>query len=385
MKKYFKVLFLVLFLALSFVFVGCGGNDTELSDKERNNFIEEIGGASETFIGEISDMAFTSKDAAVNGFLSLEITGHSPAKVHEVNTKAVLDEEAINKLDIPAEDKEGIVEVEEVEVTYEETSFRYSSKDGDNEVKKVTVIIIKYETNWKYFAPAPITGESISKSYYNSVFDSEKFKNCTYVYEMELDMDMKASYQGESQSASMKMSATQEVKYAEGKIFLNTTMSYAMEGVGGFNEEETVCAYIEEVDGILYCYIKKNGEWQATNLINIGFHNLDELAPFANDYLDYTYFTKTDFGFKLDEENAQNYIDQVFAEAGIGDMLGGGNLDMSMYAEYYVNQGALSGLLLKAKMNMNASESGVSVKMNGNITAKATCKDYGTTTVEKPF
>jgi hypothetical protein len=140
MKKYFKVLFLVLFLALSFVFVGCGGNDTELSDKERNNFIEEIGGASETFIGEISDMAFTSKDAAVNGFLSLEITGHSPAKVHEVNTKAVLDEEAINKLDIPAEDKEGIVEVEEVEVTYEETSFRYSSKDGDNEVKKVTWI-----------------------------------------------------------------------------------------------------------------------------------------------------------------------------------------------------------------------------------------------------
>lgn len=385
MKKYFKVLFLVLFLALSFVFVGCGGNDTELSDKERNDFIKELGGASETFKGAISDVAFISKEDTVNAYLNTEIAGESSAKVVEVNTKAVLDEEAINKLDIPAEDKEGIVEVEEVEVTYKETSFMYSSKDGDKEVKKVTVIIIKYETDWKYFVPAPITGETISKSYYDSVFASEKFKNCTYVYEMELDMDMKASYQGESQSAAMKMTATQEVKYAEGKIFLNTTMSYVMEGVGGFNEEETVCAYIEEVDGILYCYIKMNGEWQETNLINIGFYNLDELAPFANDYLDYSYFTKTDFGFKLDEENAQSYIDQVFAEAGIGDMLGGGDLDMSMYAEYYVNQGALSGLLLKAKMNMNASESGVSIKMNGDITAKATCKDYGTTTVEKPF
>ena len=150
-------------------------------------------------------------------------------------------------------------------------------------------------------------------------------------------------------------------------------------------EEVTVEMYIEEVDGKMVCYVKDGFNWQQANLSAIGFSNLEELQPFANDYLDYTYFTKTDYGFKLAEENAEKYVDQALDMSGVQQMLNGGNMDMDMYAEYFVNEGALSGLLLKGKLSVSMSEQGISMTMSGDMEAKGTCTNYGTTVVEKPF
>lgn len=381
--NYFKVLVFALVIALAFVFVGCGGKESgnKLSDKDRKDFVNEIGGASETFTGATSKEVYQTKEDAAEAFIAKEVVGEKKANVVSVESKAVLNEESVNKLGIPEEDKAGIVSVEEVEVTYAAVSGLVSSEPA----QKITVYVIKYETNWKYFVPLPETGTTISRSYYESVFDTTKFANSTYFYELTMDMDVKATYQGETEKAKMKMAISQDIKYDEGKIYVKQNMLMDMSAVGLGKEEVNVEMYIEEVDGKMVCYVKDGFNWQQANLSAIGFNNLEELQPFANDYLDYTYFTKTDYGFELAEENAEKYVDQALDMSGVQQMLNGGNMDMDMYAEYFVNEGALSGLLLKGKLSVSMSDQGISMTISGDMEAKGTCTNYGTTVVEKPF
>lgn len=381
--NYFKVLVFALVIALAFVFVGCGEKESgpKLSDKERNDFVNEIGGASETFTGATSKEVYETKEAAAEAFIAEEVVGEKKANIVSVESKAVLDEENVNKLGIPEEDKEGIVSVEEVEVTYSAINGLVSAQP----TKKITVYVIKYETNWKYFVPLPETGATISKSYYDSVFDTTKFSNSTYFYELTMNMDIKATAQGQTQKAQMIMTISQDIKYAEGKIYAKQYMLMDMSSLGLSKQEETIEMYIEEVDGKMMCYIKNGFNWQQANLASIGFNSLEELQPFANDYLDYTYFTKTNYGFELAEENAAKYIDQALSGSGVDDMLNGGKMNMDMYAEYFVNDGTLSGLLLNAELSASMEQDGVSMTMNGDMEAKGTCTNYGTTVVEKPF
>lgn len=381
--NYFKVLVFALVIALAFVFVGCGEKESspKLSDKERNDFVNEIGGASETFTGATSKEVYQTKEDAAKAFIAEEVVGEKKANVVSVESKAVLNEESVNKLGIPEEDKAGIVSVEEVEVTYAAVSGLVSSEPA----QKITVYVIKYETNWKYFVPLPETGATISKTYYESVFDTTKFANSTYFYELTMDMDIKMTYQGQTQKGKMTTILKQDIKYDEGRIYAKQYVLMDMSAFGQGKEEVTVEMYIEEVDGRMVCYIKNGYGWQQANLSAIGFNTLEELQPFANDYLDYTYFTKTAYGFELNKENGKKYAEQALGQTGVQDLLDGGNMDMDMYAEYFVNEGALSGILLKGKLSISMSEEGVSMTMSGDMEAKGTCTNYGTTVVEKPF
>ena len=193
------------------------------------------------------------------------------------------------------------------------------------------------------------------------------------------------TYQGQTQKGKMTTILKQDIKYDEGRIYAKQYVLMDMSAFGQGKEEVTVEMYIEEVDGRMVCYIKNGYGWQQANLSAIGFNTLEELQPFANDYLDYTYFTKTAYGFELNKENGKKYAEQALGQTGVQDLLDGGNMDMDMYAEYFVNEGALSGILLKGKLSVSMSEEGVSMTMSGDMEAKGTCTNYGTTVVEKPF
>ncbi|MBQ7352454.1 MAG: hypothetical protein IJW54_00455 [Clostridia bacterium] len=392
MKKTFKrfgALLLALTLACVMLFATSCGDSGKTIDPEagRDDFIGDIGGVSETYVGSASEESYETADSAAEAFVQNELAGQSDAVVLETTSKGELSSTEVTELNIPTDVMEGALSVEKIEVAYALNSADYYSAcsaesvtDTLNKNKVVTVYVIKYENDWKYFTPLPETGDTVSKSYYESVFDNEKYQNCTF----KNDMKVYASASGGGQSFSMTINMSQLIKHADGKVYLEQRMYMEMPGVD--NQETVIYAYMEEVDGRVVCYVKQGAdstEWNPTNLSTIGFSSLEQLTPFYDQYLDYTYFTKADFGFVLNKENAAKYLAQALEDQDLGVAFS--NDDINMYAEYYVSDGALSGMRLDAVVSMSVSQSGQSMSIYEEVSTTTTCTNYGTTVVEKPF
>lgn len=367
------------------------GNDSE--SKKQSAFIDSIGGVSETYTGAVSEQTYDSAAIAAQAFVEEEVVGDADFDIANVESKGSLTNDQVSALNLTADIMEGMTGVEMLEVEYikdEGTSYMSAAPETLNKTKKVTVYVIKYESRFKYYSPAPITGNTITKSYYDSIFNAEMYKNCTYKVSMEMDMDASVSYEGETQKITMSMGTSQLIKYSENKIYMEQTISYKMSGMGeNMVEDETICAYMEMVEDDIVCYIKEGGstEWYETNLSTIGFYDLEELTPFYDQYLDYSYFTKTDYGFEISNENAKRFINETLSdslgEIGVGDMID--MFDIDMFAKYYVSQGVLSGMREDISMKMDMSEDGAKMKMTADIVAEMSCTNYGTTIVTKPF
>jgi hypothetical protein len=145
---------------------------------------------------------------------------------------------------------------------------------------------------------------------------------------------------------------------------------------------------MESSNNQIQCYIKmgKNEEWINGDLTTIGFSSLEELTPFYDQYLDYSFFTKTETGFEIAEEHADEYVAQTLdILSGMLDISLFDDMNIDMYAKYYVCSGVLSGMLTEGTLKMDTSLYGVSMKLDEKFTGKSTCTDYGTTVVEKPF
>ena len=395
MKKLTAVL--ALSMALTFAFAGCsdskgtgtGGNAKE--NQLHNSFIDEIGGVSETYKGAISSNSYSTKEAAAEAFVTEELAGDS--NVNIINTTSKQEyygpaavQNVITQQKLPIEDTSDIVSIEQMEVTYSvDSGDTYVSPMAmaSNSNKKVTVYVIKYSTHWEYYSPAPTTGSTITKSYYDSVFNSDAWKNCTYDMDMNMNMDVKASGQGQSMTMKMTMTMNQFAQYSEDKVYIEQEYSYTMSGMGeNETENEYIALYMEEVDGQTVCYVKqnKNASWELAYSYN--FDNIEQFRPFADGYLDYTYFTKTDYGFELSGDNAMQFLRET-AGGELDSILSQG-LNIDMFCKYYVANGVLSGMREDATMNMNMSESGVSASIKAVIGAEASVKNYGSTVVQKP-
>ncbi len=392
MKKTKIVALLLAFCAFGSL-AACGdkGEDSAAKQEEatHNEFIEEIGGVSETYEGGVSAVSYPTAEEAAEAYVEQEVIGLSKtATIESTVSKGELTQAQVTALKLPEEISEGIQSVEEIEVEYSEVEASVGYTDTLNKTKKIKVYIIKYSNDeFKYYTPAPITGETISKNYYDSVFDSSKYTNCTYSIKLDMAIDYSISYNGNSYSMSEEMIVEQYIKYADGKIYMEQTIidKSSATGEGSYNNTDKIYAYIEEVevDGYkeIVCYVKMDDstEWNPTELYTIGFSSLDELMPFHDQYLDYSYFTKTDYGFELGGDNAEQYLNEAMGSAGVSDILNSTN--MEFLAKYYVKNGALSGMRMDYTVSMN--QSGVSMSVVS--TGLGTVKDYGTTVVEKPF
>ena len=349
----------------------------------RNKFINEIGGVSETFIGAVSEREYFASTDAAEGFVEEEVVGDSYVTITSVDSKGPAQS---SEHKIPAEFLEGSEMVEKFEVEFtvpteaslkREVQLLSSSNEGEKKAK-VVVYVIKYETNWKYFAPLPVTGDTISKSYYDSVFDNAKYQNCTYEF-------FQTTKSGTLGITAGEHTLHQIYKFQDGKIYIEQTQTTKELGT---TTTETLYFYAEEHDnGYVECYIKENGGmWQEAELHNIGFYKIEELTPFYNQYLDYTYFTKTDYGFDLPKENAAKYFSESLIDALRGENIIASeeDLDVNMYAEYFVREGVLSGMRINADAKMKVETDGLKVNVNMDIEGYAKVTNYGTTVVEKP-
>ena len=395
MKKLTSVFALTMALTVAFA-AGCSdstgtGTGNAKENQLHNSFIEEIGGVSETYQGAISSNSYSSKEEAAEAFVTEEIAGDS--NVNIVNTTSQQEyygpaavQNVITQQNLPIEDASDIESIEKMQVEYTvDSASAYASPMAmaSNSNKKVTVYVIKYTTHWEYYSPAPTTGSTITKSYYDSVFNSDAWENCTYDMDMNMNMDVKASGQGQSMTMKMTMTMSQFAQYSEDKVYIEQEYSYTVSGMGeNETESEYIALYMEEVEGETVCYVKmdKNASWELGYTYN--FSNIDEFRPFATGYLDYTYFTKTDYGFELSGDNAMQFLSET-AGGELEAILSQG-LNIDMFCKYYVANGVLSGMREDATMSMNVSESGVSGSIKAVIGAEASVKNYGNTVVQKP-
>ena len=419
MKKFsfFRSVLLIL-LALALVmsmacFAGCDRDDDDDDDDDddrkkkdpqtqvdaddgRDDFIDDIGGVSDTFRGAVSEESYDTPEDAAVAFVESEVVGSKNANIVDTVSKGELSNSEIADLDIPADLSEGMqsVELMEVEYTVSDASISASSvqnlaKGSASKTYKVKVYVIKYTIDWKYFVPMPVTGETISKSYYDSVFNSEKFANCTYESTNTISAVIDAEAQGQKQKITMDIEIYQIVKYADNKVYFEqrTKSSQKATGMEDTVSEEVMYAYMEEVDGEIITYVKTGDSgWIEGELTFIGLSSMKEMRPFYNQYLDYTYFTREDYGFKLGRESAREYMRQALgATPGFSNLIDIDTMDIDMYAEYYVNEGALSGMRTDAVIGMEIVQQGTEMEMTERVTAIATCTNYGTTVVENPM
>ena len=369
---------------------GFGGDSVVELDPEQDKFASEIGGVSETFKGVISERSYSTSEKAAAAYVEEELAGNGVAYVEILSSKK-LSSRNIKKLNIPADILEGYDEVHEFEVEYSvedgaDAYLRTSYDDGAygklNKTKTIKVYVIKFNMDWKYFVPMPVTGDTVSKSYYDSVFNAEKYKNCTF----EVTNEAFAEVYSGGQHVTMDMTMNQIIKHADGKVYLEQHVDMMTDGE---SYQQSIYAYMETVDGEIVCYVKMGEyeDWYQSDLSTIGFTSLEQLTPFYDQYLDYTYFTKTDFGFALEEENARKYFEQALmgALSGMEGLIDPQQMEIDMYAEYYVSEGVLSGMRVDADVDMTVNQGGSSGTLEETVTTVTKCTDYGTTVIKKPF
>ena len=368
------------------------------ADDDRDDFIDGIGGVSDTFAGAVSEDSYSTPEDAAVAFVENEVVGEKNAEIVNLVSKGDLSNSEVDDLEIPEEMAEGIQSVELIEVEYDISDYSVNASNVENLAKasttsktyKVKVYVIKYTVDWKYFVPMPVTGDTISKSYYDSVFDSSKYANCTFENTSIVTAEVDAKAEGQKQKMTMKIEMYQIVKYADNKVYFEQRTTSTQEGTGmeTTTEESVLYAYMEEVDGRFVTYVKNgvDGYWTEGDLVMVGVSNMKELRPFYNQYLDYTYFTKEAYGFKLGQESAREYMRQALsATAGLGNLIDIDTMDIDMYAEYYVNEGALSGMRMDAVIGMDMEQQGVKMVIDERVETIAKCTDYGTTVVENPM
>lgn len=348
----------------------------EGENAEHNAFIKELGGTSETYSGAVSQNSYSTEElaalACVNNEISSYSTGESIAATKKLNSSQIL------QLNLPKTETKDMLGVDELEMEY------YISKIDPNEKKTAKIYIIKFANEFKYYTLRPADGETVTKSYYNSVFNSQNYKNCTLNSTMEMNIQLTKG--DETATATMKL--TQTVKYSETAIYLEQTTETTTEtnkagNVSSNSENNKVYGYMAKGVNWDY-YISRDGEeWTWTTLSSFGVSKRSDLLPFAGEKMEYTYFTKTDYGFELTNEKARRYIQHTLGQ--LSTYLDE-NTVIDLFAKYYVCNGALSGMRMDMGMIIDVDYDS-STKITGNATAVAESKvtDYGTTVVEKPF
>lgn len=377
-----KFIAVLLIACMAFALVGCNKKDAE------SKFIDEIGGCSETYNGALSEDEFGTLNAAAENYVKEEIVGDDQScsvTVGQTTEVALAD---ASKHKIPAECVNGAESVQAVEVYYtvkEKSSsiFDFLSSDakaaitsGNSEEQKVTVYVIKFDTYFKYFTPVVENGETLTKTYFESLFNAEKYKNCTF--KQTLEFGVKGTDK-ESVEQSLTYKTEYTAKFADSKIRVTMVSDVVGDGSqSGSSGKNTVDMYIGYDDNRLECYANVNGSWASAELDLIGFSDIEELTPFYGQRLDHSYFVKTEYGCAIENEKLDKYMESVndLFEIALSAL----NFKAEGFVKYYVSEGTLSGVRTEIKINMNYE--GVATEFY--TVSELKCTDYGSTVVEKP-
>lgn len=365
-----KLSFIAALLALFCCLSSCSflsGSDTSISKKEESAFIDEIGGCSETYTGALSENTYYDAVEAAHAYVLEEIAKEdSEYTIEAAVCEGTPSNDELQAAGVSSDLLDGATSVQKYTVTYTEDG---QDSDSTSELstgnqKTVVVYVVGGDDWFKYFSPVVVTGNTVTKSYYDSIFHSEKFNNCTIVQNSKISV--KAGIFVFSETVETTLTST--MKYADNKIYIEEKIESDVE-----SENSDLKLYIElSEDGwVENCYLNENGYWEDAYL-----RDKSLLTPFGDQFLHYSYFTKTDYGCTLEKENLKAYLAQSLDELNLS-----GDMEVDGSVNYYVTDGVLNGIMNKIVVKMELE--GVSV--TESITSTVKCIDYGTTQIESPI
>lgn len=357
-------------------------------DKEEQKLIEEIGGCSDTYEGAVSTETYSSVDSAAEAFVNDEIVGSD--KTVTINDVKKTEMTVADTAEvIPARFTTGALSVTKCDVNYSAVNNEESaSVDGMINAalnagnRKVTVYVIKFDDCYKYFTPTVPNGKAITKSYYDSIFHSDKYANCT--------LEQKTISESGFGGAKGGIILTQTMKIAENGMYITQTGETYASGNAEIaaalkSELDSQLAamtftdiYVEFLENDEYkVYVKKSNEsnWSEGLITSAGVGSISDLRPFSQMKINYEYFTKTDYGCEISNDNMVDFYTKFF-----NAVLGNEMKIKKGYAKYYVSDGVLSGARISFTISIDAS----GMTVDATATTNTKCTDYGTTVVTKP-
>lgn len=350
----------------------------------------------DTFDGAFSAQSYDTDKAAVEGFLSTEISGDAvKAELVDFKEKGKLGSNELNALDKEFLDEgDEIVSGKSVEVTYKrEKKTAVASLAEEEEPDLVfTVYIIEISPKgvtvheFRYYVPRAKDGDVLTKSYYEDLLDSAKYVNCTQIYTNFMKMtvpDMASSTPDNIKTKVEEMNSAYTIMVADNKASLEMTMpdltlydpedpsaKLTYNHLWGYFENGTEFNVWASTDGVSY-------EKAATNPFEqYGITDIKSFAVMCLPKLDYSYYEKTDYGFKIQDDFINEYASKALIQA-----LPMADPTVKAELRIYVTDGRVTRM--EASVSVSMSMDGALV-LGTSTEEKLEFKNFGTTSVTKP-
>lgn len=326
---------------------------------------------SETFVGAVSETVYATKDDAAEAFIENEVSGLAfAAELVGYEKTEDLTEAQIDKLAIDEDLKEDIVAVEKVKVSYSTTNIARYTASAVTDSQNISVIYIYIITitpagttitEYRYYVPLAKNGDTLTKSYLDDLFDSSKYLNCTQSYNA-------------TTLAGISVGGY-KIKVADDKASIVLDSTYS--STSNFSE-----GYFTQSGGTFKTYLKMNdsGTWSSNAILQVmsigGTNTIRSMDQFATmclpSNLDYSWFEKTDYGFKMKSELLSVYVADALREQGFS------NADnVSTDFKVYVKEGRI----YKITTSLSVKIAFITTKLS---TEELTFSNFGTTVVETP-
>lgn len=331
------------------------------------------GGSGDTFEGSVSSATYASQEEAVEGYFAAEINGSTTTATNiEVKSEEEVSQDELSSLplgDIASE----VRSAKKLTVTYDTETPSAALSASSGKYEQVFYLLELNDGSFRYFVPPTAVGDMISKSYYEDVFNAEKYANCT--------IESKQTITTSSGETSMTQEESTVVKITEEGIEMHIT-----QGVTG-EQSTTMDAYILSGTDGLVIYVNNSGSW-----VGVPMSMLSDMLPFDYDdladfgqislggFMDHTYFCKTEDGFCLSSEKYMPYIQGLMGEM-FGDIASvTGTAEMN----YVVSEGRVSELTGKIDMTVAVSYMGVKASAQAKGSVEYEYSDFGSTSIEIP-
>lgn len=362
-----------------------GGNGTSQYD-DGETFV-----ASDTFKGALSETSYESETNAVKGFLATEISGEVvTATLQDVETKKELSKTEIAALeteDVLEEDDE-IVSAKEVEVKYTRTKSSVrptaAAPAPEDDYFVFTVYILEISPHgstvhvYRYYVPKAERGDVLTRSYYDDVLDTSKYTNCTQEYTN--DFLMPTMSPTSMSITEAKGQNSYSIKVADNKAFIKMHVydSANWEGAGEIPYSD-ILGYFEEQDGNFSVWMSTTGENGYVKspfnpFMSYGITDMASFATLCLPKIDYSYYEKTSYGFKVQEDFLNEYLGKALNQA----ISAGASVSAEL--KVYVQDGRI--VQLKASNKVTMAAGGITVTISSQ--ESLVFKDFGTTVVTKP-
>ena len=315
--------------------------DNDDNDDDKNNDTDTDG---EAFVGALSSEKYNSAAAAMKAFINDEIVVYDLD--FDLYTGHVLGSELtggdIDKLNIPAAQKANIKSVKRATVKYMMMDFSRAITE-----KQVKCLLVEYKDGkFGYYVVAPETGDVLSQSYLNAVFDLDLYKN-SKVFAVEKANCYGDDIEGRPATEGGAL-VSEETAYIYDGIMRVDLKLYGSYGDEGEVERET--AYYKKSGDTHFRY--EEGDYTGDDPYLVDWNQWD-YSERVYSYIDFTEsrefpaicFTKTEKGFEANDVYWMAYNEILFVDREFDPVEG----SLTQKCEFTVSSGKITHALLEEK------------------------------------